>query len=373
MIATPNSLAGFRQGLNRFGLTVLIGLAGLPCVAQADQGGAGRYEQVNLVSDEPGKALLQDPDLVNAWGMSFSATSPFWISDNGTGKSTLYVVTNDAMSMVHVIKLGLVVGIPGEGNPSGQLNNGTTGFNGDPFVFVSEDGTISGWRSALGTTAEVLTTRSNAVYKGAALAATASGPVLLAANFAEGTVDVYDGALHLLGQFADAHAPAGYAPFNVQVLGGMIFVTYALQDDAKHDDVPGPGHGLIDIFDLAQGRFHRLATGSAAGGYLRAIDSPWGLALAPSTFGKHAGQLLVGNFGSGTIMAFDLRHGRFEGLLEGDGERPVVIDGLWGLAFGNGGRGGDPGTLYFTAGPAGESHGLFGSLAPVARPRHGRH
>jgi len=324
------------------------------------------YRQINLVSDEPGVALVQDTNLVNGWGVSFSPTSPFWVSDNGTGQSTLYAVTNDASGLPQVTRLGLVVSIPGEGNATGQVFNNTTNFHADPFIFVSEDGTISGWRNALGTTAEVLASRPTAVYKGVALVAAPGGPVLLAANFSEGTVDVYDGDLNLIGQLSDSHAPAGYAPFNVQSIEGMIFVTFAKQDAEKKDDVPGPGHGLIDVLDLQTQTFHRFVTGSDAGGRLRAIDSPWGVALAPATFGEHSDELLVGNFGSGTIMAFN-EHGRFEGFLENRRGKPVVIEGLWALAFGNGGSGGVPGTLYFTAGPDDESHGLFGSLEPVRK------
>jgi uncharacterized protein (TIGR03118 family) len=325
---------------------------------------------VNLVSDEAEVALLQDTNLVNAWGIAFSATSPFWISDNGTGKATLYSVTNDDAGSVHVAKLGLEVTIPGEGNPTGQVFNDTGGFNGDAFIFVSEDGTISGWRQALGNTAEILATRAGAVYKGVTLATTASGPVLLAANFSEGTVDEYDGSLNPIGQLSDPRAPAGFAPFNVQTVAGMIFVTYAKQDEDKEDDVAGPGNGLVDVLDLATGRFHRFATGSQAGGRLRQLNSPWGVALAPKSFGEHGDELLVGNFGSGTVMAFDA-DGRFRGLLEGRRGKPITIEGLWGLAFGNGGRAGVPDTLYFTAGPDDESHGLFGSIAPVTKRGHG--
>jgi len=213
--------------------------------------------------------------------------------------------------------------------------------------------------------------RSNAVYKGITLITTPEGPVLLAANFREGTLDAYGGNLALLAQYADPTAPAGYAPFNVQSLGGMVFVTFAKQDAAKHDDVAGPGHGLIDVFDPATGMFHRFATGSKAGGTLDEINSPWGLALSPTNFGGHADQLLVGNFGSGTIMSFEA-DGKFQGLLEGCHDRPVVIDGLWGLAFGNGGKAGRPGTLYFTAGPNGENNGLFGALDPVPEHKGGR-
>jgi len=329
------------------------------------------YRQAFLVSDQPGGALLRDTNLVNSWGVSFSPTSTFWVNDNGAGRATLYAVTNDSSGLPHVAKQGLEVSIPGEGNPTGQVFNNTTNFHGDAFLFVSEDGTISGWRGALGTAAEVLQTRPTAVYKGATLASTLGGPVLLAANFREGTVDAYDGNMNLIGQLSDAHAPRGYAPFNVQSSGGTIFVTFARQDAEKHDDVPGPGHGLVDVLDLPTQRFHRLLTGTDAGGHVREIDSPWGVAVAPGTFGEHADQLLVGNFGSGTIMALDER-GHFEGFLEGRSGRPVVIDGLWALTFGNGAKAGVPGTLYFSAGPGGEKHGLFGSLEP-ARERDENH
>ena len=193
--------------------------------------------------------------------------------------------------------------------------------------------------------------------------------MLLAANFRQATVDVYDGDLNLVGQFSDNDAPDGYAPFNVEALKGMVFVTFAKQDDLKHDDVAGHGHGLIDVFDPATGKFHRIATGTDAGGNNSFIDSPWGLAISPNGFGEHSDQLLVGNFGSGTIMSFD-DHGRFEGLLRDAHNQRIVIDGLWALTFGNGTKAGVPGTLYFSAGPDKESHGLFGSLTPVTQ-KHG--
>lgn len=351
---------------------MLLGLACLPLAAK-DHDRAAHYEQINLVADVPGVALVTDTNLVNAWGIAASATSPFWISDNGTGKSTLYAVTNDSTGLPHVHTQGLVVTIPGAGTPTGQVFDGTGSFRGDVFLFVSEDGTISGWRGALGTTAETFLTRSNAVYKGVALATTTNGPLLLAANFAEGTVDAYstNGTnLILLSQFMDPHAPVGYAPFNVQVIGEHVFVTFARQDAAKHDDVPGEGHGLIDILNPNNGKFFRFATGKDAGGKLKEINSPWGLVVSPRGFGLHEDHLLVGNFGSGTIMSFEA-NGEFGGLLKSTNHAPVVIDGLWALRFGNGGNGGDTNTLYFTAGPGGESHGLFGSLTPAPKREHG--
>jgi uncharacterized protein (TIGR03118 family) len=234
------------------------------------------------------------------------------------------------------------------------------------FIFVSEDGTISGWRPALGVNAEILAQPTNTVYKGVTLATNSTGRILLAANFRQATVDVYDTNTTLVAQLSDSSAPSGYAPFNVQNIGGLVIVTFALQDDAKHDDVPGRGHGLIDVLDPQTGQFVRFVTGSDAGGKLKQIDSPWGVALAPDSFGKHGGDLLVGNFGSGTIMTFNAE-GEFQGLLKAHRHGAVKIDGLWALTFGNiGSAGGSTDTLFFTAGPDGESHGLFGLLTPFS-------
>jgi uncharacterized protein (TIGR03118 family) len=352
------SVIAITRRLSLFTIAATMALATFPSSAK-NPNGTVHYVQVNLVSDQAGVAQIQDTNLVNAWGVSFSAGSPFWISDNGTGKATLYAVTNGA-----VTRLGLVVNIPGEGTPTGQFFNGTPAFHTNLFIFVSEDGTISGWRGALGTNAEVLTMRSNAVYKGVTKATNSSGIVLLAANFREATVDVYDTNVNLVTQFSDPNAPSGYAPFNIQNIEGLIFVTFAKQDDKKHDDVPGRGHGLIDVLNPQTGQFVRFVSGSDAGGNLKQIDSPWGMALAPVSFGNHGGELLVGNFGSGTIMTFNAE-GEFQGLLQAHRHGAVEIDGLWAITFGNlGSAGGTTDTLYFTAGPDSESHGLFGFLTP---------
>lgn len=354
------------HGFRLLGLAVLITLASLPALARD----GFHYRQTNLVSDLPG-AQVTDTNLVNAWGISFSTSGPFWISDNGTGQSTLYAVTNDSTGAPHVTVEGLVVTIPGDGSVTGQFFDGTGQFHGDVFIFVNEDGTISGWRGALGTAAEVLVSGStNNVYKGVAISTNTNGTVLLAANFRQGTVDVYDTNLTLVSQLKDNRAANGYAPFNVQSLDGELFVTFAKQDADKHDDVGGRGHGLIDVLHLNTGKFSRFVTGRDAGGNLDEINSPWGLTVASRSFAPHSDELLVGNFGSGTIMTFN-EFGHFHGLLEGAHGKPIVIDGLWGLTFGNGGNAGVPGDLYFTAGPQGESHGLFGSLTAAHGHGHG--
>lgn|SRR4051812_37802011 len=355
---TPSPL----NSLAFFGAIAVLAIAG--SASRASDANGGHYLQTNLVSDQDGVARLTDKDLVNAWGISLSSTSPFWVSDNGTGKSTLYAVTNDSSAVTHVVKQGLIVQIPGKGTPTGQVFDGAGHFNHDIFIFASEDGTISGWRGALGTNAEVLALRTNAVYKGITVASNASSPVILAANFAERTIDVYSTNLVLAGQFPDLSAPAGYAPFNVQNLGGIVFVTFAKQNPGTADDLGGTGHGFIDIFDPSSLAFRRFATGSDAGGTNRDFNSPWGLAVSPAGFGKYSDDLLVGNFGSGTIMAFD-SNGNFQGLLKAHHGGPLTIDGLWGLTFGNDHSAGKANTLYFSAGPSEESHGLFGSLAPA--------
>jgi len=304
--------------------------------------------------------LATDPSLKNPWGVSAAPSGPFWVSDNGTGVSTLYSVnpTTDATA-----KLGLTVAIPGDGSVTGQVFNGTSNFGSDSFLFVNEDGTISGWDGA--TTAATLQAASAAnVYKGAAIAAIGSNSYLYAANFRAGTIDVLKGNLaapSLTGAFSDPSLASGYAPFNIQNLGGDLFVTYAKQDPAKHDDVAGLGNGFVDEYDLNGNLLQRVAGGGT-------LDSPWGLAIAPSSLGSFAGDLLVGNFGDGRINAFDLASmggPTFKGQLPGAGANPLAIDGLWALKTGNDGSAGSSQKLYFTAGPDGETGGVFGVITPV--------
>jgi uncharacterized protein (TIGR03118 family) len=330
--------------------------------------GVNNFTQTNLVSDIPGLAVSTDPDLVNPWGVSFSAASPFWVSDNGTGKATLY--NGDG------VKQGLVVTIPGTGGdpgaPTGMVFNSSANFNGDLFIFAGENGTISGWRGALGTTAETLvdSTGFGAVYKGLAIGTTAQGTYLYAADFRNNLITVIPGtgAPSLSGTFTDPNLPAGYAPFNIQNINGKLYVTYAVQDAAKHDDVSGPGNGIVDVFDLQGNLIQRLISKGS-------LNSPWGMAIAPAGFGSFGSDLLVGNFGDGKINVFDPLTGTFINQLDGANGLPIVNSGLWDLTFGNGGNGGSASDLYFTAGIPGpdqvEDHGLFGSIAPTATPEPG--
>jgi uncharacterized protein (TIGR03118 family) len=308
-----------------------------------------------------------DGQLLNPWGISSSSTGPFWISDNGAHVSTLYSVdpqTDVATKLSFPTPTGVM--IPGAGSVTGQVFNADTGFNNDRFLFVSEDGTISGWRNSLGGIAEVLQTGSVPnVYKGVTLETMGGHSYLLAANFGNGSIDVVKGdtsAPALTGSFTDPGLPGGYAPFNIAKLGNTLYVTYALKDG--NDDAPGAGHGFVTAFDLNGNFLGRI-------GSMGTLNSPWGLAIAPSRFGFLSGDLLVGNFGDGRINIFsaDPKTPAFLGqLIDASTGNPLSIDGLWGLIPGNGGSGGNKSEIYFTAGPNKESGGVLGALRSVPEP-----
>ena len=340
------------------------------------------FTQTNLISDGSVPAQETDPNLVNPWGVSYSPTSPFWISENGTGLASIDILTASGLTLNVIPAVTIAPATPGgdPAAPTGQVfnsfasSNAFTLMNGKPatFLFATEDGTISGWNG--GTESIIAVNESidpadgsealglGAVYKGLGIAQTDDGPMLYAANFRHGTVDMFDRNFDQVKSFTDPNMPTDFAPFNVQVLGDKLFVTFAMQDDQKHDDVAGKGNGFVDEFDLEGHLLHRVASG-------RPLDSPWGLAIAPDSFGRFAGDLLVGNFGSGTIDAFDLSHDdKFVGKLTDANGQPIVIPDLWELIPGNGGSAGDPNTIYFTAGLQDEQHGLFGSLTPEVTP-----
>jgi len=339
------------------GLTVAALVVVVPLPAG---GAAGGYTQTNLVSDQPGVAQTMDPNLVNPWGMSRSATSPIWVSDNGTDVATLY---NGDVNGSPVGIQGLVVSIPG-GAPTGQVFNDVsttnpTAFNlpgtttAARFMFIGEDGDLSAW--AGGTAATLVHHTDDAIYKGLAIAHSPSGPMLLAANFGAHKIDVFDSAFNLVdsaGMFSDPTLPADYAPFNVAEIGGQIFVTYALK--GGEDDIAGPAHGFVDVYTTSGAWVKRFASHGV-------LNSPWGITTAPANFGQFSNDLLIGNFGDGRIHAFDPNTGEVLGTLRGTSGVPLVIDGLWGLITGDPGAGGVD-SVWFAAGPDDESHGLLGTL-----------
>jgi uncharacterized protein (TIGR03118 family) len=323
-------------------------------------GQAQHYTQTNLVSDGAIPAAHTDPNLKNAWGLSRSSTSPWWVADNATAVATLYDGTGTPPA--------LVVSVPGA--PTGTIYNGSQDFQieqGFParFLFASEDGTISGWNSQVDAThARVVVTTPNAIYKGMTSAEVDGKQYLYAADFHSGRVDVFDASfqpVHFSGYAFDFGwlQRIGLAPFNVQNIGNDIFIAFAKQDAQKEDEVAGEGLGLVAAF-TSKGRLVRVFEPG------RFLNAPWGLVLAPSDFGTFSHSLLVGNFGSGEIDAFNMLTGKFQGKLVDPDGNIIKIDGLWGISFGNGATAGPFNTLYFASGPNGETNGLFGSLTAVA-------
>lgn len=329
--------------------------------AAAAPGARHGYRQINLVADRPGRAAITDPNLVNAWGMSHGPNTPVWVSDNGADVATLY---QNGMHGMKVSAVPLVVKTPG-GEPTGQAFNDTHKFTvrgtGKPalFIFASEAGNISAWNlSASPMTRAVRVAHvRHAVYKGLALVHSSFGALLLAANFHSGRVDVFNGRfkrLHTAGLFRDRHIPKGYAPFNIAAVGHRVFVSYAKQDADRMDDVKGLGHGFIDVYTDNGAFRHRFASRGV-------LDSPWGMTIAPKGFGRFSNDLLVGNFGNGRIHAFNPRTGKMLGALRDNHGHPIHIDGLWALLPGDKAAGGTH-SVWFSAGPNDEAHGLLGLL-----------
>ena len=322
------------------------------------------FTEVNQVSNVPGRAALTDPDVVNAWGLALSPTSPLWVANNGTDTSTLYAGGANGAT---VTKVSLTVAVAGA--PTGQAFNNTTSFvvtgpNGSGparFLFDTESGDLAGWSPAAApTTAIVAAHAEGAIYKGLALLHTDAGPFLLAADFHNARIDVYDGQFQRVEMPApfltDPGLPAGYAPFNVAALGGSIYVAYAKQDAAGEDEEAGPSLGFVDRFNASGMLAHRVASHGL-------LNVPWGLAIAPDSFGRFAGDLLVGNFGDGRITAFHPGHG-VDGQLGDASGQPIEIDGLWALLPGTANTGGTD-AVWFSAGPDDEANGLVGLIRPA--------
>jgi uncharacterized protein (TIGR03118 family) len=374
-----------------FGMCILTIAAVLAFSAQVM---AQAYQQTNLVSDIQGLAQnppkgQPDAQLVNPWGLISSPTSPWWVSDNNAGVSTLY----DGQG----VKQGLVVNIPSPvkgvaGTPTGVVSTGASGFTfqvngkkaGAVFTFVTEDGTIVAWGPTINPNdppndAFVVkdnstnpTAATGAVYKGATIAQmTAGGPFFLyVANIRSGRIEVYDtnfNSVNLGGNegdkeddqaFLDREIPEGFAPFNVQEVNGNLYVTYAKQNATKHDDFDFPGFGFVDKFSSNGKLLQRLEHGPW-------LNAPWGVALAPTNFGSFSNHLLIGNAGSGQIAVYDINSGRFDGLLRDANGHAIQNDRLWALRFGNDHAAGPSNWLFFTAGISDEAHGLFGFFTPV--------
>lgn len=329
------------------------------------------YQQHNLVANVAGIADFTDPNLVNPWGIAFNPFGPAWVADNGTGVSTLYDGIGTPNSLVvQVPSPSDIIG----GHPTGIVFNGSTEFvvsansvsEASRFLFATEEGVIAGWAPTVDQTHAIRVidnSTSTAVYKGLALSANGTGSLLYAADFFNNKIDVFDGLFSPVtlpaGAFTDPNLPAGFAPFGIQTINGSIYVSYAMQDAGKHDDVKGAGLGFVNVFDPNGVLIKRLISQGK-------LNAPWGMTLAPAGFGDFSNRLLVGNFGDGTINAYDIATGEPVGQLTDANGSPIVIDGLWGLAFGNGFANQSVNSLFFTTGPDSEQNGLYGRIEAQA-------
>jgi uncharacterized protein (TIGR03118 family) len=333
-------------------------LAALALSLTIDSGTAGSFVQTNLSSDIPGLAANTDPNLKNPWGMSFTPTSPVWISNQVTGVATLHSGSGSQSA--------LVVTTPA--SPTGTVFDGTASFPlpiGGPalFMFSTLGGQIAGWNGASSTTAQtVYFATDGAVYTGLASGTVGGNAFLYAADFRGGKIDVIDSSFGKLpGSFTDPNLPAGYSPYNVQNIGGKLYVEYAAIDPITHVASHVANQGAVDVFDTKGNLVQRLVTGTN-------LNSPWGITLAPASFGDFANALLVGNNGDGTIDAFDPITGAFLGKLRDKLGNLLVNPSLWALAFRPSATGFDPNALYFTAGINGEADGLFGEIQVEGTP-----
>lgn len=329
---------------------------------------AGVLAQTNVVSDGSadggaGNALATDPQLKNAWGLAFSTNGKPWVSANGTGLAQVYDAKGSVLLSVAVAP---PTGQEGPSKPTGQVMNAdSASFKGDKFIISTEDGTISGWQGGSSTTLRVDQSKQDSIYKGLALAKAAEGMRVYAADFHNGAIDVFDTnymPVKAAGRFIDPFLPRGYAPFNVVEHDGSLYVTYAKQKQPeREDDDAGPGHGFLDLFDTEGHLLKRLVSHGA-------LNSPWGVAFAPASFGRLSGRMLVGNFGDGKINVYELEgrgpafHAEFEGAIGSSATEALVIDGLWAIVFAPDADGVNSRQLWFTAGPNDEANGLLGYL-----------
>ncbi|HEY4367666.1 MAG TPA: TIGR03118 family protein [Steroidobacteraceae bacterium] len=356
--------------MHKVSASVVLGLMCCTALAHDDDDSRHRqqpaYSNHVLVSNGGVPADFTDPNLVNAWGVAFNPQGFVWVNDADAGKSTLYDGTGKPQA--------LVVTVPGPGgamgHPTGIVFSGgadfviskttPTGTLTGParFIFATEDGTIAAWAPNVDAVnaLTIVPNTTQASYKGLALGGTGITHLLYAANFHLGRVDVFDSMFQpttVPGGFVDRNLPAGYAPFGIQAINGDIYVTFAKQDAAADEEVAGPGRGFVDVFDANGHLIDRVASRGA-------LNAPWGLALAPKSFGEFGGALLVGNFGDGTINAYGPISGRFLGTLQDRRGRRLHIDGLWGIAFGNGIAAQPTNSLFYASGPHDEEDGAYG-------------
>ena len=351
--------------------TAIVGLAFLLVGAAFAQ----HYTRTDLTTNSSSVSAAPniDPNLVNAWGLSRATSSPWWVADNGTGLSTLYDLNGVPQSLV--VTIPPPKNTKGPSAPTGTIFNYTSDFNvapGEPaaFIFVTEDGTISGWNAAVNLNAAILMVNNpkKAIYKGCAIATTGNGSRLYATNFKTGNVEVYNGSFQRVlreERFKDTTLPPNFVPFGIQNVGGNIVVTFAQRDPGSEDENHGPGLGAVRVFDTDGHLLLRLQHGMF-------LNAPWGIAMAPGDFGTFNHRILIGNFGDGTIDAFNAFSGRFEGTLLDPTGAPLAIDGLWALSFaGDATQNGAPTDLYFSAGPDDEGDGLFGKINATATEQRG--
>lgn len=374
MSSTLSRVRLFATGVLAVAVPAALAVAvAAPAASARTHGHDNEFRQTNLVSDlNTVGAQVVDPNLKNPWGLAFGPTTPLWVADNGTSIAGVYPVS-PAGPTAQPSRLDVTLP-PADSAPTGQVFNPTgdfvvkskAGMGPALFIFSSEGGQIIAWNPAADpvvngkSTAQTEFSSKTAVYKGLAIASTRFGTFLYASNFHDNRVDVFNTRfhrVHLFGDFRDRHLPRGYAPFGIRAINGFIYVTYAKQDADRHDDVAGPGHGFIDVFTPSGFLVERLVSRGA-------LDSPWGLEVAPRGFGPFGGKLLVGNFGNGRIHAYGLFSGRPDGTLRTEHHKAITIDGLWALQVGTATTGGT-GTLLFSAGLNGEADGLVGAINPA--------
>lgn len=363
---TPCSASEWLHPAARVGATALLfilaacGGGGSSSSSTPPPAAPPSYQLTRLTADQAtAGAATTDANLVNPWGLAYGPSTYFWLANQGTATSTVYDGLGAKLATPIVVSVPMIAGHAMAG-PTGIVFNGTAAFSGDKFMAATLEGCICGWSAGATMTRRVDNSGSQATYTGLATGTTGTASYLYAANLSAGTIDVFDTAFAPVSMgasaFVDPTLPAGFSPYNVQVLAGKLYVTYAKHDPAAPRETPGAGLGYVSTFNL-DGTFVRRVASAGS------LNAPWGMALAPATFGPFSGALLVGNFGDGRITAFDATTGAQLGQLSDANGTPLAVNGLWGMAFGNDANAGKSNQLYVTAGPQAETHGLFATIS----------